>query len=93
MIASTQEPHPDGTGYTEKYYFNPGDTGFRVWPKRFGNVGVAICWDRVPGERGVMALQGATSDVPDGIAASRPTLRGTRVVYWRRVMQDTPART
>ena len=37
---------PDGPGYTEKYYFNPGDTGFRVWPTRHGVVGVAICWDQ-----------------------------------------------
>ena len=37
---------PDGPGYTEKYYFNPGDTGFRVWPTRYGVVGVGICWDQ-----------------------------------------------
>jgi N-carbamoylputrescine amidase len=37
---------PDGPGYEEKYYFRPGDTGFRVWPTRFGRIGVGICWDQ-----------------------------------------------
>ena len=37
---------PDGPGYTEKFYFRPGNTGFRVWPTRHGNVGVGICWDQ-----------------------------------------------
>ncbi len=37
---------PDGPGYEEKYYFNPGDTGFRVWPTRFGAIGIGICWDQ-----------------------------------------------
>jgi N-carbamoylputrescine amidase len=37
---------PDGVGYQEKYYFNPGDTGFRVWATKFGKVGVGICWDQ-----------------------------------------------
>ncbi|MBV8684295.1 MAG: N-carbamoylputrescine amidase, partial [Caulobacteraceae bacterium] len=37
---------PDGPGYQEKYYFRPGDTGFRVWDTRFGRVGVGVCWDQ-----------------------------------------------
>jgi N-carbamoylputrescine amidase len=37
---------PDGPGYEEKYYFSPGDTGFRVWKTSFGNIGVGICWDQ-----------------------------------------------
>ncbi|MBV8548165.1 MAG: N-carbamoylputrescine amidase [Alphaproteobacteria bacterium] len=37
---------PDGPGYQEKYYFRPGDTGYRVWHTRFANVGVGICWDQ-----------------------------------------------
>lgn len=51
---------PDGPGYEEKFYFNPGDTGFRVWPTRFGTVGVGICWDQwFPETARAMALQGA----------------------------------
>jgi N-carbamoylputrescine amidase len=51
---------PDGPGYEEKYYFNPGDTGFRTWATRFGDLGVGICWDQwFPECARVMALQGA----------------------------------
>ena len=37
---------PDGPGYQEKFYFRPGDTGFKAWPTRFGTLGVGICWDQ-----------------------------------------------
>ncbi|NDB07049.1 MAG: N-carbamoylputrescine amidase, partial [Acidimicrobiia bacterium] len=37
---------PDGPGYSEKYYFRPGDTGFRVWDTAVGRIGVGICWDQ-----------------------------------------------
>lgn len=37
---------PDGPGYHEKYYFNPGDTGFKVWQTRYARIGVGICWDQ-----------------------------------------------
>jgi N-carbamoylputrescine amidase len=51
---------PDGPGYEEKYYFNPGNTGFKVWKTRFGNVGAAICWDQwFPECARAMALQDA----------------------------------
>jgi len=51
---------PDGPGYEEKYYFNPGNTGFRVWKTRYGNVGVGICWDQwFPECARAMALQDA----------------------------------
>jgi len=51
---------PDGPGYQEKYYFRPGDTGFKVWPTRFGRLGVGICWDQwFPESARAMALKGA----------------------------------
>ena len=51
---------PDGPGYSEKYYFRPGDTGFKVWNTRFGRVGVGICWDQwFPEAARAMALMGA----------------------------------
>ena len=51
---------PDGPGYEEKYYFNPGDTGFRVWKTRYGKIGVGICWDQwYPEAARCMALMGA----------------------------------
>ena len=51
---------PDGPGYEEKYYFNPGDTGFRVWDTKFGRIGAGICWDQwFPEAARCMALLGA----------------------------------
>lgn len=51
---------PDGPGYEEKFYFKPGDTGFRTWTTRYGHVGVGICWDQwFPEAARAMALQGA----------------------------------
>jgi N-carbamoylputrescine amidase len=47
MLGVYRKTHiPDGVGYQEKYYFNPGDTGFRVWDTKFGRVGLGICWDQ-----------------------------------------------
>jgi N-carbamoylputrescine amidase len=51
---------PDGPGYEEKFYFRPGDTGFRVWATRFGALGVGICWDQwFPESARAMMLLGA----------------------------------
>ena len=51
---------PDGPGYQEKYYFNPGDTGFRTWQTKAGCIGVGICWDQwFPEAARVMVLMGA----------------------------------
>jgi N-carbamoylputrescine amidase len=51
---------PDGPGYTEKYYFRPGDTGFRVFRTRHGALGAGICWDQwYPECARAMALAGA----------------------------------
>lgn len=51
---------PDGPGYCEKFYFTPGDTGFKVWNTQFGCVGVGICWDQwFPETARAMTLMGA----------------------------------
>ncbi len=51
---------PDGPGYEEKYYFNPGDTGFKVWDTRYAKIGVGICWDQwFPEAARCMVLMGA----------------------------------
>jgi N-carbamoylputrescine amidase len=51
---------PDGPGYEEKFYFRPGDTGFRAWPSRHGVLGVGICWDQwFPEAARAMMLLGA----------------------------------
>jgi N-carbamoylputrescine amidase len=80
---------PDGPGYQEKYYFRPGDTGFRVWDTRFGRLGVGICWDQwYPEEARAMALMGAEVLFYPTAIGSEPhdSSLDTRDP-WRRVMQ------
>lgn len=51
---------PDGPGYEEKFYFNPGDTGFKVWQTKYARIGIGICWDQwFPEAARIMALKGA----------------------------------
>lgn len=51
---------PDDVGYEEKYYFTPGNTGFKVWQTKYGKIGVGICWDQwFPEAARCMALMGA----------------------------------
>jgi N-carbamoylputrescine amidase len=80
---------PDGVGYQEKYYFNPGDTGFRSWTTAHGRIGVGICWDQwFPEGARSMALQGAEVLLyPTAIGSEPqdPTLDSRE--HWRRVMQ------
>ena len=84
---------PDNPGYSEKFYFTPGDTGFRVWKTRFGVIGVAICWDQwFPETARAMALMGAE-------ILCFPTIIGSDPVYpdldcaphWQRTMQGHAA--
>lgn len=65
---------PDGPGYQEKYYFSPGDTGFKVWKTRFGSFGVGICWDQwFPEAARAMALMGAEALLyPTAIGSEPP---------------------
>jgi N-carbamoylputrescine amidase len=80
---------PDGPGYQEKYYFRPGDTGFRVWDTRFGRIGVGICWDQwFPEAARAMTLMGAEALLyPTAIGSEPhdPTL--DTAAPWRRAMQ------
>ncbi len=61
MLGVYRKSHiPDGPGYEEKFYFRPGNTGFKTWPTKFGKVGVGICWDQwFPEAARAMMLQGA----------------------------------
>ena len=80
---------PDGPGYTEKFYFSPGDTGFRVWQTRFGVIGVGICWDQwFPEAARAMALQGAEVLLyPTAIGSEPPNPAWDSSAHWQRVMQ------
>ncbi len=79
---------PDGPGYTEKYYFSPGDTGFRVWDTAFGRIGVGICWDQwFPECARSMALMGAEMLLyPTAIGSEPPNPTWDSSGHWRRVM-------
>jgi N-carbamoylputrescine amidase len=80
---------PDGPGYTEKFYFSPGDTGFRVWHTRHGVIGVGICWDQwFPEAARAMALQGAEVLLyPTAIGSEPPNPAWDSAAHWQRVMQ------
>jgi N-carbamoylputrescine amidase len=81
---------PDGPGYEEKYYFSPGDTGFRVFDTRVGRIGAGICWDQwFPECARAMALQGAEILLyPTAIGSEPPPAPPVDSRHhWRRVMQ------
>ncbi len=80
---------PDGPGYTEKYYFSPGDTGFRVWATQHGTIGVGICWDQwFPESARAMALLGAEVLMyPTAIGSEPPDPSWDSSGHWQRVMQ------
>jgi N-carbamoylputrescine amidase len=80
---------PDGPGYMEKYYFRPGDTGFKVWDTRFGRIGVGICWDQwYPEAARAMALMGAeVLFYPTAIGSEPHDASLDTALPWRRAMQ------
>ena len=80
---------PDGPGYQEKYYFNPGDTGFRVWQTKAGCLGVGICWDQwFPEAARVMVLMGAELLLyPTAIGSEPQAPDYDSCRHWQRVMQ------
>lgn len=84
---------PDGTGYQEKFYFSPGDTGFKVFNTAVGCVGVGICWDQwFPECARSMALMGADIILyPTAIGSEPqdPTLNSAD--HWQRTMQGHAA--
>ena len=83
---------PDDHFYQEKFYFSPGNTGFRVFETRFGRVGVGICWDQwFPEAARAMALQGADILLYPTAIGSEPILSLDSMPHWRRVMQGHAA--
>ncbi|MDM5148044.1 N-carbamoylputrescine amidase [Candidatus Persebacteraceae bacterium Df01] len=79
---------PDGPGYQEKFYFAPGDTGFRVWHTQHGVVGAGVCWDQwFPEAARAMALQGAEILLYPTAIGSEPQLPDLHsAAHWRTVM-------
>lgn len=79
---------PDDHFYQEKFYFTPGDTGFKVWDTEFGKVGVGICWDQwFPEAARSMALLGAEMILYPTAIGSEPILENDSMPHWRRCMQ------
>jgi N-carbamoylputrescine amidase len=84
---------PDGPGYSEKFYFSPGDTGFKVWDTKYARIGVGICWDQwFPETARAMALMGAELlffPTAIGSEPQDPTLDSRD--HWQRTMQGHAA--
>ena len=83
---------PDDHYYQEKFYFTPGDTGFKVWDTKFGKIGVGICWDQwFPETARSMAILGAEMLLYPTAIGSEPILNVDSSGHWRRVMQGHAA--
>ena len=79
---------PDDHYYQEKFYFTPGNTGFRVWETRYGRVGIGICWDQwFPETARCLALAGAEMILYPTAIGSEPILNCDSMEHWRRCMQ------
>jgi N-carbamoylputrescine amidase len=84
---------PDGRGYQEKFYFSPGDTGFKVWDTAAGKVGLGICWDQwFPECARAMALMGAEILLyPTAIGSEPPNPSYDSSSHWQNVMRGHAA--
>jgi N-carbamoylputrescine amidase len=83
---------PDGPGYEEKFYFKPGDTGFKVWQTRYAKIGVGICWDQwFPETARSLALMGAELIFYPTAIGSEPEIHVDSKDHWQRVQQGHAA--
>lgn len=83
---------PDGPGYEEKFYFRPGDTGFKVWETTYAKVGVGICWDQwFPETARSLALMGAELIFYPTAIGSEPEIHVDSKAHWQRVQQGHAA--
>lgn len=84
---------PDGRGYQEKFYFSPGDTGFKVWDTAAGRIGLGICWDQwFPECARAMALMGAEILLyPTAIGSEPPNPDYDSSTHWQNVMRGHAA--
>ena len=94
VLGNYRKSHiPQGPGYEEKYYFSPGDTGYRVWNTAAGRIGVGICWDQwFPEAARAMALQGAEMLLyPTAIGSEPPAPGYDSAPHWEMVMRGHAA--
>ncbi|MEA1943481.1 MAG: N-carbamoylputrescine amidase [Pseudomonadota bacterium] len=80
---------PDGPGYMEKFYFRPGDTGFKVWDTKAGRIGVGVCWDQwFPEAARCMTMMGAeVLFYPTAIGSEPHDDSLDTAIRWQRAMQ------
>lgn len=79
---------PDDHYYQEKFYFTPGNTGFKVWNTRFGTIGIGICWDQwFPETARSLVVNGAELLFYPTAIGSEPILECDSMPHWRRCMQ------
>lgn len=94
VLGNYRKTHiPQGPGYEEKYYFSPGDTGYKVWDTAFGRIGVGICWDQwFPECARAMALMGAEMLLyPTAIGSEPPAPGYDSQPHWEMVMRGHAA--
>ncbi|MDD6058467.1 MAG: N-carbamoylputrescine amidase [Clostridiales bacterium] len=83
---------PDDHYYQEKFYFTPGNSGFRTFATKFGRIGIGICWDQwFPETARCMALKGAELLFYPTAIGSEPILECDSMPHWRRCMQGHAA--
>jgi len=83
---------PDGPGYEEKFYFKPGNTGFKVWQTQYAKIGVGICWDQwFPETARALTLQGAELIFYPTAIGSEPEIDVDSQAQWQRVQQGHAA--
>ena len=83
---------PDDHYYQEKFYFTPGNSGFKVWDTKYAKIGVGICWDQwFPETARSMALMGAEILFYPTAIGSEPILECDSMEHWRRTMQGHAA--
>ncbi|MED9988580.1 MAG: N-carbamoylputrescine amidase [Coprococcus sp.] len=93
ILGTYRKTHiPDGLPYAEKFYFTPGDTGFKVWKTKYADIGVGICWDQwFPEAARSMALLGAELLFYPTAIGSEPTLNVDSKSHWQHAMQGHAA--
>ena len=93
ILGTYRKTHiPDGIPYAEKFYFTPGDTGFKVWQTKYAKIGVGICWDQwFPECARSMALMGAEILFYPTAIGNEPTLDIDSKGHWQRCMQGHAA--
>lgn len=94
VLGTYRKTHiPDGPGYNEKFYFSPGDTGFKVFKTKYGTIGIGICWDQwFPETARSLALMGAELIFyPTAIGSEPSKPEYDSRDHWQRVMQGHSA--